>query len=37
MVWGYLVPATKSLPSWSVRWGWDSNNPFAPLVIALVE
>ncbi len=36
MVWGYLVPAT-SLPSWSVRWGWDSANPFAPLAIVLVK
>ena len=36
MVWGYLVPAT-SLPSWSVNWGWDSANPFAPLVIVLVK
>jgi len=36
MVWGYLVPAT-SLPAWSVQWGWDSNNPFAPLVIVLVK
>jgi Flp pilus assembly protein TadG len=36
MVWGYLVPDT-ALPAWSVRWGWDSNNPFAPLVIVLVK
>ena len=36
MVWGYLVPAT-SLPAWSVQWGWDSTNPFAPLVIVLVK
>lgn len=36
MVWGYLVPAT-SLPAWSVQWGWDSANPFAPLVIVLVK
>ena len=36
MLWGYLVPAT-SVPSWSVRWGWDSSNPFAPLVIVLVK
>lgn len=36
MVWGYLVPAT-SQPAWSVQWGWDSANPFAPLVIVLVK
>ncbi len=36
MVWGYLVPTT-SLPAWSVQWGWDSTNPFAPLVIVLVK
>jgi len=36
MVWGYLIPAT-SLPAWSVQWGWDSANPFAPLVIVLVK
>ena len=36
MVWGYLVPAS-SVPAWSVQWGWDSANPFAPLVIALVK
>ncbi len=36
MVWGYLIPAT-SLPAWSVQWGWDSNNPFAPLVVVLVK
>jgi hypothetical protein len=36
MVWGYLVPAT-SVPAWSVQWGWDSANPFAPLVIVLVK
>lgn len=36
MVWGYLIPTT-SLPAWSVRWGWDNNNPFAPLVIVLVK
>jgi len=37
MVRGYLVLATRSLPSRSVQWGWDSNDPFAPLVIALVK
>jgi hypothetical protein len=36
MVWGYLIPAT-SLPAWSVKWGWDNANPFAPLVIVLVK
>lgn len=36
MVWGYLIPAT-SVPAWSVQWGWDSANPFAPLVITLVK
>jgi hypothetical protein len=36
MVWGYLIPAT-SLPAWAVQWGWDSTNPFAPLVIVLVK
>jgi len=36
MVWGYLVPAT-SQPAWAVQWGWDSINPFAPLVIVLVK
>lgn len=36
MIWGYMIPAA-SLPSWSVRWGWDSNNPFSPLVIVLVK
>ena len=36
MIWGYLVPAA-SVPSWSVQWGWDSDNPFAPLVITLVK
>lgn len=36
MVWGYLIPAT-SQPAWSVQWGWDSANPFAPLVIVLVK
>ncbi len=36
MIWGYLMPAT-SLPSWSVQWGWDSENPFAPMVITLVK
>jgi hypothetical protein len=36
MVWGYLIPTT-SLPAWSVQWGWDSANPFAPLVIVLVK
>ncbi len=36
MVWGYLVPAS-SVPAWSVRWGWDSNNPFAPMVVVLVK
>ena len=36
MVWGYLVPAS-SQPAWSVQWGWDSGNPFAPLVIVLVK
>ncbi|MEE8347205.1 MAG: pilus assembly protein TadG-related protein [Dehalococcoidia bacterium] len=36
MVWGYLVPDT-ALPAWTVSWGWDSSNPFAPLVIVLVK
>ncbi|OFW64776.1 MAG: hypothetical protein A2Y74_04850 [Actinobacteria bacterium RBG_13_63_9] len=36
MVWGYLVPDT-ALPAWTVNWGWDSDNPFAPLVIVLVK
>jgi len=36
MIWGYLIPAT-SLPAWSVKWGWDNANPFAPLVIVLVK
>lgn len=36
MVWGYLIPTT-SLPTWAVQWGWDSANPFAPLVIVLVK
>ncbi|OGO45899.1 MAG: hypothetical protein A2W34_00225 [Chloroflexi bacterium RBG_16_64_32] len=36
MVWGYLVPDT-ALPAWTVSWGWDSTNPFAPLVIVLVK
>jgi len=36
MVWGYLVPG-KSLAAWMVQWGWDSTNPFAPLVIVLVK
>jgi hypothetical protein len=36
MVWGYLVPGT-SLPVWIVEWGWDSDNPFSPEVIVLVE
>ncbi len=36
MVWGYLVPAT-SQPAWAVQWGWDSANPFAPLVVVLVK
>ena len=36
MIWGYLLPSS-SLPSWSVQWGWDSSNPFAPLVVTLVK
>ncbi len=36
MIWGYLVPGA-SVPSWQVQWGWDSANPFAPLVIVLVK
>jgi len=35
MVWGCPIPASQS--AWEVRWGWDSANPFAPLVIALVQ
>ncbi len=36
MIWGYMVPTT-SLPAWAEEWGWDSANPFAPMVIVLLK
>jgi hypothetical protein len=35
MVWGFMVPGTAK-PSWEFKWG-DTDNPFAPVVVKLVE
>ncbi len=35
MVWGFMVPGTAK-PAWEYEWG-DTDNPFAPVVVKLVE
>jgi hypothetical protein len=35
MVWGFMVPGTAK-PAWEYQWG-DTNNPFAPVVVKLME
>ena len=35
-VWGYLMESMPANPAWDIEWG-NSNNPFAPIVITLVE
>jgi hypothetical protein len=35
MVWGFMIPGTAK-PAWEYKWG-DTNNPFAPVVVKLVE